>query len=181
MQRINVIGTSGSGKSWFAKNLATRLNFNYIEMDALNWKSDWQEASPEDFLAGIQHAISGNSWVLDGNYSRTNALKWEQADTVIWIDYGFFLTFYQVIKRSFQRAWSQEELWKGTGNKESFKRSFFSSDSVIHWMLINYRRNKKRYARLMYQPPNSNIKCIRIRSRKDAELFLNTQRKKQAI
>ena len=93
MQRINVIGTSGSGKSWLAKNLATTLNIDYIEMDALNWKPDWQEASPEEFLDGLQRAVAGDSWVLDGNYSRTNDLKWKQADTIIWVDYGFFLTF----------------------------------------------------------------------------------------
>ena len=181
MQRINIIGTSGSGKSWLAKNLATTLNIDYIEMDALNWKPDWQEASPEEFLDGIQRAVSGDSWVLDGNYSRINDLKWKQADTIVWVDYGFFLTFYQVVKRSFQRAWSQEELWKGTGNKESFKRSFFSSDSVIHWMLINYRRNKIRYTKLMQAPPFQHIEFIRIKSPKKANEFISTQVKRQTL
>ncbi len=180
MQRINVIGTSGSGKSWFSSKLASCLDVAYIEMDALNWKPNWQEASNQEFVDCLTQACSVDAWVLDGNYSRTNEFKWQRVDTIIWIDYGFMRTFFQVVKRSFHRAWTQTEVWKGTGNRESFKRSFFSSESVIHWMLINYRRNKKRYAKLMANPPNSNIKCIHIKSVNDAKNFLVAQRKKQA-
>ena len=84
-----------------------------------------------------------------------------------------------MVKRSFKRAWTQEELWKGTGNKESFKRSFFSSDSVIHWMLINFKRNRKRYSALMEQAPFPGIQCVRIRSHKEARKFLDLAAKRQ--
>ena len=179
MQRINVIGTSGSGKSTFARKLANRLDMLYIEMDAINWKPNWQEAAPDVFLHDLNSALTIDKWVLDGNYSRASDLKWQRADTIIWLDYGFFSTFYQIIKRSIKRAWKQEEVWEGTGNKESFRRSFFSSDSVIHWMLISYRRNKKRYAKLMQEPPFQHIQCIRIRSPKEASIFFETLTKRQ--
>ena len=35
LDRINVIGTSGSGKSTFSKELAGKLNLLHIEMDYL--------------------------------------------------------------------------------------------------------------------------------------------------
>ncbi|MDW1988695.1 AAA family ATPase, partial [Vibrio sp. 811] len=37
MKRINVIGSSGSGKSTFAKALAQKLDVTHIEMDKLFW------------------------------------------------------------------------------------------------------------------------------------------------
>lgn len=35
--KINVVGTSGSGKSTFSRRLAAQLAIPYIEMDALFW------------------------------------------------------------------------------------------------------------------------------------------------
>ena len=43
MKRINVVGTSGSGKSTFSQVLANKLNYPYLEMDAMFWKPNWQE------------------------------------------------------------------------------------------------------------------------------------------
>lgn len=42
MKKINVVGTSGSGKSTFARMLANQLNAPYIEMDALHWLPEWR-------------------------------------------------------------------------------------------------------------------------------------------
>jgi len=43
MRRINVVGTSASGKSTFARMLAQKLQLDYIELDDLFWLDDWQE------------------------------------------------------------------------------------------------------------------------------------------
>ena len=49
IERINVVGTSGSGKSTFARELAELLKLLYYEMDQLFWKLDWQESSDDEF------------------------------------------------------------------------------------------------------------------------------------
>ena len=51
MNKINVVGTSGSGKSTFSRTLATKLVHPYIEMDAIFWKANWQESSDEEFFS----------------------------------------------------------------------------------------------------------------------------------
>ena len=174
MIKINVIGTSGSGKSTFAKKLAGTLAIKYIEMDALFWKPHWQESSDDEFLAKIQSALNFDRWVLDGNYSRTQPIKWQEVDTIIWLDYGFARTFSQVLTRSIKRAWNKNELWQGTGNKESFYKTFFHKDSIILWMLKNYHRNKLRYQLLQHSSAISHIKFIRIKNVKQAEHLLTS-------
>jgi adenylate kinase family enzyme len=174
MKRINVIGTSGSGKSHFSKCLADRLAVPYIEMDALFWLPNWTPSSTEDFLELLAQHLSGDTWVLDGNQSATNALKWQYVDTIIWLDYSFFRTFKQIVLRSFQRAYSKKELWKNTGNKETFRRNFLSKDSVILWMLKNYLNTKKKYSKLFNSqcPEHEHISMIRLTSPKDTARFL---------
>ena len=73
MKRINVVGTSASGKSTFSKALAQQLKVDYIELDDLFWLDDWVESSDQEFFKKLQQKINQASegYVIDGNYTRT--------------------------------------------------------------------------------------------------------------
>lgn len=173
MQRINVIGTTGSGKSTFARQLATKLGCSCVHMDELFWLPQWVESSDDVFLPKVAQAVSGPRWVLDGNYNRTNAIKWQNADTLIWLDYSFARTFWQLFRRTLHRAITQQELWPGTGNRESFRRSFLSRDSIFLWLFKNYKHNRTRYAQLQQtMEASQQIRFIRLRSPAQARRLL---------
>jgi adenylate kinase family enzyme len=172
MKKINIIGTCGSGKSTFSQLLANKINADYIEMDLLFWQPNWQQSNNEQFFKKLNNAVAKDSWVLDGNYSRSQEIKWQSVDTVIWLDYGFFRTFYQVFTRSINRAWYKNELWAGTGNKESFCKTFCHKDSIILWMLTNYHRNKLKYHCLMQSEQMKDKQFIRLKSPQEANDFL---------
>lgn len=142
---INVVGTSGSGKSTLARRLAHRLELPWIELDRLYWRPNWQGAPDEAFFAAIAAATATPGWVLDGNYNRSRSVKWRAVDLVIWVDYGFWRTLRQAVWRAASRAWRHQELWPGTGNCESFRRSFCSRESIILWTLKTWRQHRRRY------------------------------------
>lgn len=173
MKRINVIGTSGSGKSTFSRMLASELNYPYVEMDAIFWKPNWQESSDDEFFANLTDWLSGEYWVLDGNYSRTAKIKWDRVDTIVWVDYSFPRTLFQAVKRALVRIVTQQELWDKTGNIESFRKAFFSKDSIILWTLKTYTKKRVRYTELLKDPKYSHIKFIRITSPKNAKAFID--------
>lgn len=170
--KINVVGTSGTGKSTFSRQLAQALQIPYIEMDALFWKAGWQESSDAEFFAKLEHALNTKAWVLDGNYSRTMPIKWRDANTVIWLNYSWSRNVYQSLKRAVLRSLTQQELWPGTGNRESFKKSFFSKDSIILWMLQNYHRQQNNYASIMQSTEYPHIRFYRIRTPRQAQQLL---------
>lgn len=59
-KRINVVGTSGSGKSTFARKLAQTMQLPYIEMDKVFWKPNWVEPSNEEFfLSSVSAVVTG--------------------------------------------------------------------------------------------------------------------------
>lgn len=149
VKRINVVGTSGTGKTTFSRELAAVLGLPCIEMDRLFWLPGWQEPREEDFLARLGRAVSADAWVLDGNYNRTAAVKWAGVECVVWLDYSFGRTLAQAVRRAFRRSLSREELWPGTGNRESLRKSFFSRDSIILWTLKSYGSNRARYREMM--------------------------------
>ena len=172
--RINLIGTSGSGKSTLAKRLAVTLGLPYVELDQVYWKPDWGEPSDEDFARDIRQIVEQERWVLDGNYSRMQPVKWQHVQMILWVDMSFLRTMLQITQRSVRRAANRQELWEGTGNRESFARSFASRESVILWALTSFRRNRRRYARLMSDPEWGHVTRLRLRSRSDCNALLNS-------
>lgn len=138
MRKIIVIGVTGSGKSTLAKELSVKFGYPYVQLDKLFWKANWEGTLDEEFFEKISQAIDSETWIVVGNYTRTNHLTWTVADTVVWIDFPFWLTFYQNFSRSVKRAVVRQELWEGTGNRESFMR-MFSSDSIIWWLFKTYK------------------------------------------
>ncbi|MGP9687995.1 shikimate kinase [Psychrobacter sp. AOP22-C1-C5] len=173
MKKINVVGTSGSGKSTFSRMLAKKLDYPYLEMDAMFWRANWQESSDEEFFAKLQQYLSQDRWVLDGNYHRTVDIKWADVDHVIWIDYPFSRTIYQAVKRVFIRSLTKTELWDDTGNIETFRKSFLSRDSVILWTLKTYNRNRVRYIEMFNDPKYSHIEFVRLKNPKMAKTYID--------
>ena len=157
------------------------LRIPYLEMDRLYWKPNCQEPNDEEFFSILEQALSGDAWVLDGNYTQTTHIKWPRANLVVWIDYSFPLTLYRVIKRSILRAWKKQELWPGTGNRESFSR-LFSKDSMVLWTLSHYASNKGKFEELMATESYAHIEFVRLRSPKEAAALIQnlTNRDQQA-
>jgi adenylate kinase family enzyme len=178
MQRINVVGTSGSGKSTFARALAQTLSTPYIEMDALHWGPNWTPVPHDLFLARIREALASDAWVLDGNYGHVRSIKWENATTVIWLDYNFFRVIYQVTRRAFFRALSRQEIWAGTGNVETFRKTFFEKDSIILWSLTSYHRNRRNYSAAMKSKDFESLKFIRLKNHREAHAYLDNLKTK---
>ena len=170
--RINVVGVSGSGRSIFAKRLSELAGIPLVEMDAVFWKPDWEMPSDEEFFGKLSTAIAGDEWILDGNYSRTTPIKWSRVQLVIWIDYSFPRTLWQSVRRTWRRARSKEELWPGTGNRESLRNSFFRKESVIWWSIISRARARRRYFAAMRDPKCSHIEFVRLTSRAGADRYL---------
>lgn len=174
LQRINIIGTSGSGKTTFAKHLSNKLNHQYIEMDSIFWKPNWTESTDQEFFQKLEISLAPKTWVLDGNYQRTEKLKWKYVQTVIWIDYSYKRVMYQALKRAIKRIVTKQEIWPNTNNKETIYKTFFTKDSIIFWTLSTYHKNKKRYESLMKDPSYSHIHFVRLKNPKEAKSFLDS-------
>ena len=178
MKRINIVGSSASGKTTFGRELAKALDIDFIEMDAIYWGKNWTEPTDEVFFQRLHNALQGDAWVLDGNYTRTLHIKWKNVDTVIWLDYGFIRTFMRSIRRALIRSITRKEIWPGTGNRESLYMSFLSKDSVVLWMLKQYGKTRVTYRQYMQSPEFEYVRFLRLSSPRDAESFINEVRLK---
>ncbi|MCS2608765.1 adenylate kinase [Halomonas dongshanensis] len=172
--KINVVGSSGSGKSTLSRALADALGVTYIQLDQLFWRANWQGTPDEEFFPKLEAALADHSegWVLDGNFNRTREIKWREADMIVWLDYGFWRIFRQSLHRAISRIISQEELWPGTGNRESFRQTFMSRDSILVWMLMNWRSNRQRYVASMLDARYRHLRIVRLTHPKETEALV---------
>jgi len=171
-ERINVVGVPGSGKTTFARQLAGLLDLPYYEMDPLFWKPGWQESPDDEFFRKVGEVTSQPRWVLDGNYTRTLAIKWRHVQQVIWLDPSFVRTVFRVTARTIRRAFTREELWPQTGNRESLREAFLSRKSIIGWAISTHGRYRKEYSARMASPEYAHISFVRLRSPAEAKRFL---------
>ena len=170
--KINVVGTSGSGKSTLSKRIAEKIGGRYVGLDEIYWGPNWTERGDEELFTKLEDSLRCDAWVVDGNYHRTAPIKWKDVEAVVWVDLPFWLTIYQAFTRALKRTLSGNEIWPGTGNVESFSRTFLSKDSVLLWTITSYKNIKKRYLEIMKDPRYAHIKFVRLRSRKEINKFV---------
>lgn len=175
-QRIHVIGNSCSGKSTLAAELSGLLNIPVVELDALNWLPNWvglNETAPELLEQKIQTATAGETWILAGSYERfVRPIAWSRLNTIIWLDLPLHVLLKRVIKRSWQRWYSQELLW-GT-NRENFWRQlkiWNKKESLIWWILTQYQHKRRQMLESMLKPEWQYIRFIRLTSEQEVAAF----------
>ncbi len=170
LRRVSVVGTSCSGKTTFAKNLAQILNVKHIELDALNFLPDWVERPKEEFLDSVEQSANAEAWVFDGNYTRTREIVWGRATAIVWLDYSLPRTFYRALNRTTRRILTGEAVC--AGNRETFGKAFMSRDSILFWVLTTYFEKRRRYSKLLQHGNLSGKKIYIFQHPKQAKEFL---------
>ena len=87
MKRVLVIGSPGAGKSTFARNLRDKTGLPLYHLDNIWHKPDRTTISREEFDERLAAILAKDSWIIDGNYSRTLELRLQYCDTVFLLDY----------------------------------------------------------------------------------------------
>ncbi len=172
MKRVVVIGTSGAGKTTLASKLARLMDAPHIELDAYRHGPNWTETPDDIFRRNLSEALSGESWVVDGNYSRARDIIWARATTIVWLDYPFGLIFWRLFRRTMGRAIMRTELWNG--NKENLRGIFFDRDSLFLWAFKTHWSRRKSLPNAFVLPEYAHLEVLRFHSPRAANRWLDS-------
>lgn len=86
LRRVIVIGSSGSGKSTFARRLRDMTGLPLYYLDMIWHKPDKTNISKDEFDRRLNEILSADRWIIDGNYQRTLEVRLKKCDTVFLFD-----------------------------------------------------------------------------------------------
>lgn len=158
-ERICILGPSNSGKSTLAVAISRQRGLTPIHLDQLQHfpGSDWRPRPPEQFQALHEAAISGDRWVMDGNYSRCLPRRLLRATGLILLDISTSASLLRYFRRT---LFERERAGNLTGDQDSIKWT------MIHHILFLSPGSRRRYTAL-YQ--TIELPKLRLSSRREIE------------
>jgi len=96
-----IFGRPGSGKSTFASWLSDTLNLPLHHLDKHFYTENWVERNYEEFLNIEQNIVNGETWIVDGNSTRSLEMRWSRATLVLYFNFPRLICYFRILKRFF--------------------------------------------------------------------------------
>ncbi len=160
MKKAIVIGSPGAGKSTFSKKLHEKTGLELYHLDMIWHLPDRTTISKEEFDEKLYKILKTDSWIIDGNYSRTIEMRLQYCDTVFLMDYPLDVCLDGAKERVGQKRedipWVEEQL------DDEFKEFILDFPKTqlprIYQLIEQYQEGKEIHI---------------FRSREDAEQYLS--------
>lgn len=80
------------------------------------------------------------------------------------------MVLWRALSRTTRRVITQEELF--SGNREGFRQSFLSRNSIILWAITSHRRVRQEYRRILDGGDFPHLRVIELRGPAEAEALV---------
>ncbi len=94
-----IFGIPGSGKSTFALHLSEVMQLPLYHLDRYFFIEEWQERKYEDFLTIQANLVQQESWIIDGNATKSLEMRYSQANIVLYFRFNRLLCLYRIFKQ----------------------------------------------------------------------------------
>jgi len=168
LPRVVVVGTSCSGKTTFARRLASILGTHCVELDSLYWGPGWTRRP--DFQQEVLAAAQQRRWVIDGNYSGVRDIVWRRSTEIVWLNYSFARVFSRALHRTMRRVAIGERLYGG--NRETIGTALFDVEAPLWLVVRTHGKRRREFPELFRRPEYRHATVIQLRTPAAAETFL---------
>ena len=163
--KIILVGSSGSGKSWFAKRIAELTNYPLYHLDVEFWQPNWVMPPKEWRIARQQEMIIGEQWIIEGNYNSTMELRYVAADLVIFMDINRWVCMWAAARRTGKK---RSDLPEYLEESSPFSKEFLA---FCKWIWQYPKDGRKTVMDLYGKYPNTAF--LQVQSRREVRKWLS--------
>lgn len=142
--KIHIIGCSGSGKTYLAKQLSEKFDIPRFDLDDIQWDNHdgnyGVKILPEKRDELLCDILQNNSWIIEGVYYSWVGKAFEDADKIYVLDMPKHLYKFRIINRSIRRKLGFEK-----GKKETLK----SVIDLLKWTDTFQNKNMPEIRRML--------------------------------
>lgn len=164
VNKIIILGSAGSGKSYLSKKIAEHTGFPLTHLDNEYWNIGWVPTPKVEWVDKIKNMIQGDQWIIDGNYNSTLELRYKAADCIIFLDMNRFLCIYNVWKRHGKKRSDLPEYLEEKKDKEFLE--------FLVWIWNYKKRERDRILQLHKEYPEKLF--LVLKSRKAVNRFIKS-------
>lgn len=178
VRRVVVVGSSGSGKTTVAEQIAKALDLPRLEMDSVMHRRGWDSAAGPQFRNEVADFAKRDAWVIDGNYTSQGVreIVWPRADTVVWLDLPRWRVMIRVVFRTLRRVITRERLWGGLTEPWTNLYSLDPYQNIIVWSWTRHRHVREKYQTDLARGAWDHAAVHRLRSPAEVKEFLASLR-----
>lgn len=167
-RRIQIKGSSGSGKTTFATRLSEITGIPYHEGDAIYWRANWAAPTNSEFADRLDKELAGDEWIFDGNYGSQSEFFAKRVETIIILDYSFWLIMRRLLRRCIRDVARKKLMYEHS--QQTFRAAFIGKMGLVPYTIRTFRRRRRQYDDLETNP--GRIQVIRFRYPSEADFFL---------
>lgn len=138
-KKIHIIGSTGSGKTYLARNLSKQLNIPYFELDTVMWGSSVEFSGknpPEIRDKLLEEIITKDQWIVEGIYYKWVTRSFEEADVIIFLTSKPIVRAMRIMTRFIRQRTGLE--------KANYKQTLKGLIEMLRWNHKFDKDNKKK-------------------------------------
>ena len=98
-KKIVIFGASGAGKSYMSGRVAKLTGYPVYHLDAVFHQRGWVTIPEDEFITRQREMMSGETWIIEGNYKKTMEFRFAAADLIIFLEVNRFTRILAAARR----------------------------------------------------------------------------------